>query len=177
MPGYTLRRATPQDLPELARMRIALHDFLLECDPALWVLSRQKMEQLAGFYQDVLAKDNAAVFVACDAEARPVGMLMARILETPNVTPGETGPDSDCPFRFCRIDDAWVEPDHRRRGLMRRMVGAVAGFMKEQRVEHAMLDFAIRNPDSEKCWVALGFRPAIAIANAALADLERASSD
>jgi ribosomal protein S18 acetylase RimI-like enzyme len=177
VPGYTVRRATDRDLADLVRMRIALHDFLLECDHALWVLSRRKMKQLAGFYQDVLAKDNAAVFVACDPEARPVGMLMARILETPNVTPGTGGPDGDSTFSFCRIDDAWVEPDHRRRGLMRRMVGAVVGFMKEQRVEHAMLDYALRNPDSEKCWVTLGFRPAINIANATLEDLERASSD
>ncbi len=155
MPEYSIRPATEADLPELARMRIELRDFLGECDPDVWQISDSRADALADFYRDVLHTDTARIFVAADTDDSPVGMLMTRVLENPNIKP----------TRFGRIDDAWVEPEHRRQGLMRRLTRAAAEFCQEQEVEHVMLDWAIRNPDSEKCWTRLGFKPAVTIGN------------
>lgn len=148
-------------------MRTALRDFLLECDRDLWVISDRKQQHLADFYAAHLDKETSRVLVAADDADRPVGMLLARILESRNVKPG----------RFVRIDDAWVEPDHRRRGLMRRLVAAVADYMEESGVEHAMLDYALRNPASEKAWLALGFKPVVSICRSDVATLRRATTN
>ena len=133
-----------------------MHDYLLECDPDLWVLSDSKLERLADFYGDILDRETARLFVVADREDRPVGMILVRILENQNVTPS----------RFGRIDDAWIEPGHRRQGLMRRLIAAAAEFLERQGVRDAMLDYALLNPDSEKCWLALGFRPVVSICRA-----------
>jgi len=85
VPDYDVRTATDADLPELARMRIALRDFLGECSPGIWELSDEKAAHLADFYADIIRKDTARVFVAADPAGRPVAMLMVRILENANI--------------------------------------------------------------------------------------------
>lgn len=150
MPGPGVRPATTADLPELARMRRALQDLLLEYDPRVWRLSDELVAKLEEFYQGVMEKDTNRIFVACDA-GRPVGMLMVRILDNPNMDPRPIG----------RIDDAWVDPAHRRRGLMRELTGACCRFLEERNVPTVMLDWAIRNVPSVHCWQNLGFEPLI----------------
>jgi ribosomal protein S18 acetylase RimI-like enzyme len=162
MGDYSIRPATSGDLPELARMRTALRDYLGECDPAIWLISDEKAGRLAEFYGELIKKDTARVYVA-ETGGIPVGMLVVRILDNPHVKPA----------RFGRIDDAWVDPDHRRRGLMRRLTQACGDFLASGGVERVMLDYAIRNPDSEKCWSNLGFEPCVVIAHAGVAEVTR----
>jgi len=161
LPEYLIRPATEADLPDLARMRVELRDFLGSCDPDVWQISDSKADALADFYRDIINTDTARIFVATNSDSSPVGMLMVRVLENRNIKPG----------RFGRIDDAWVDPEHRRRGLMRRLTRAAAGFCQELGVERVMLDWAIRNPDSEKCWTRLGFKPVVTIGNSLVSNI------
>jgi len=158
---YRVRPAAETDIPEPAAMRGRLRDFLGECDPDLWRLSNQQIAKMAEFCAENIGREDARVFVAADAADRPVGMLMVRIIESAQITPQ----------RFVRIDDAWVEPAHRRKGLMRRLVGHVARFAEQLGTEHALLDYAIRNPDSEEAWQSIGFRPSIIIAHTTTREL------
>ena len=146
-----VRPATVRDLPDLARMRRALQNMLVECDPKVWRLSAELLGKLEQFYEDVMQKDTNRIYVACDEADRPVGMLMVRILDNPNMDPRPIG----------RIDDAWVDPDHRRQGLMRALTEACCRFLEERNVPTVMLDWAIRNVPSIHCWQNLGFEPLI----------------
>lgn len=147
--AFTIRPAAPRDLAELKRMRIALDELLSRCDPRVWRLSDEFAGRLDKFYADIIAKDANRIYVACDEADRPVGMLMVRILDSPNINVR----------RFGRIDDAWVEPAFRRQGMMHALTRAACRFLKERGVGMVMLDWANNNPPSGECWQELGFEP------------------
>jgi ribosomal protein S18 acetylase RimI-like enzyme len=165
---YTIRRATPRDLPELKRMRIALQDLLIGRDPRVWRLSPELTDGLEEFYSKIMEKDQNRIFVAIPGEngdsplprgrgsnpvqppfSQPVAMLVVRILDNSNLDP----------VRFGRIDDAWVDPEWRERGVMTGLTRAAARFLAERRVSMVMLDWANNNPPSGTCWQKLGFEP------------------
>lgn len=130
-------------------MRRALQELIAECDPGVWKLSPEMLAGLEEHYAGVMASESGRVFVAADPEDRPVGMLMVRVLDNPNMDPRPVG----------RIDDAWIEPAFRRRGLMRTLTEACCRFLIERNVRVVMLDWAIRNEPSVHCWQGLGFVP------------------
>jgi ribosomal protein S18 acetylase RimI-like enzyme len=146
---FTIRRAGSHDLIELKRLRIALQDLLAVKDPRVWRLSRQLTDTLDQFYAKVIEKDENRIFVAVDAGDKPVGMLMVRILDNPNMDPRPIG----------RIDDAWVEPEWRQKGVMGALTEACCRFLVERNVPLVMLDWANHNEPSGTCWQKLGFVP------------------
>ncbi len=88
----TIRRAAERDLPELKRMRIGLQELLAVKDPKVWRLSTSMTDTLDQFYAKVMEKDENRIFVAVTPEDRPVGMLMVRILDNPNMDPASVRP-------------------------------------------------------------------------------------
>jgi ribosomal protein S18 acetylase RimI-like enzyme len=147
--AFAIRRAEPRDLADLKRMRIALQELLAVKDPRVWRLSPQLTDTLDQFYGKIMEKDENRIFVAVTPEGGPVGMLMVRILDNPNMDPRPFG----------RIDDAWVDPDWRRQGLMHNLTRAAAEFLAARDVPMVMLDWANNNPPSGTCWQNLGFEP------------------
>jgi ribosomal protein S18 acetylase RimI-like enzyme len=146
---YFIRKAVPADLPELKRMRIALQDLLAGRDPRVWRLSPELTDRLEEFYATIMEKDENRIFVAVGPADRPVGMLLVRVIDNPNMDPRPFG----------RIDDAWVDPDWRERGVMTGLTRAAAKFLADRRVVMVMLDWANNNPPSGTCWQKLGFEP------------------
>ena len=147
--SFTIRGAETRDLPDLKRMRVAMQDLLAEADPRVWRLSADFAATLDGFYGTVMARDENRIFVAADETDRPVGMLMVRIIDNPHMDPRPFG----------RIDDAWVEPAWRRKGVMRSLTQTCARFLIARGVPMVMLDWANNNPPSGTCWQNLGFEP------------------
>ena len=158
---YAIRRATPRDLPELKRMRIALQDLLAGRDPRVWRLSQQLIDGLEEFYSRIMEKDENRIFVGAGRDAKPIAMLAVRILDNSNMDP----------VRFGRIDDAWVDPEWRERGVMTGLTRASAQFLADRRVSMAMLDWANNNPPSGTCWQKLGFEPLMTMGFASPTDI------
>ena len=158
---YTVRRAEPRDLPDLKRMRVALQDLLAGRDPRVWRLSQELTDTLEQFYAGIMAKDENRVFVAATAAGRPVGMLVVRILDNPNMDPRPFG----------RIDDAWVDAEWREQGVMRSLTRTAAEFLAERRVPMVTLDWANNNPPSGTCWQKLGFEPLMTMGFASPIDI------
>lgn len=161
MDNYKVREARRDELKLLAAMRRKLGDFLRSQDKDLWELSKDEMSRQAERYSEVMDSGKGKLLVAVDAQDRPVGMIMVRLLENPRVEPG----------RFGRIDDAWVEPEHRRRGLMRELVRAAADYAQGQGFGLMMLDWSVKNVASERCWRGLGFSPMITVGTASTLNL------
>jgi ribosomal protein S18 acetylase RimI-like enzyme len=147
--GFSVRRALERDLPELKRMRAELQELLWRIDRRVWRLSSEFLLNLDRFYADVIAKDTNRIFVAGDAQDRPVGMAMVRIIDSPQLDPRPFG----------RIDDAWVEPEWRGRGVMTALTRAACNFLVERNVPLVMLDWANLNEPSGTCWQRIGFQP------------------
>jgi ribosomal protein S18 acetylase RimI-like enzyme len=148
---YSIRRATARDLPDLKRMRIALQDLLTGRDPRVWRLSQELSDRLEEFYATTMEKDENRIFVADAPAGRPVGMLLVRVIDNPNMDPRPFG----------RIDDAWVDPEWR----------AAAQFLADRRVVMVMLDWANNNPPSGTCWQKLGFEPLMTMGFASPTDI------
>lgn len=159
--NFSIRRAAASDLPELKRMRIALQDLLAGRDPRVWRLSQELTDSLEEFYAKIMEKDENQVLVAATAGDQPVGMLLVRILDNPNMDPRPFG----------RIDDAWVDPEWREQGVMTSLTRAAARFLVERRVPMVMLDWANNNPPSGICWQKLGFEPLMTMGFASPTDI------
>ena len=112
-----------------------------------------------------MKQDRTRLLVAETSSGEPVGMLTVRVLESSNITPSRLG----------RIDDAWVEPDHRRRGVMRRLIQSALDFIESHDARHVMLDYSIQNTISAEAWGKLGFRPALVIAQATVKQVRQAT--
>jgi ribosomal protein S18 acetylase RimI-like enzyme len=57
------------------------------------------------------------------------------------------------------IDDVWVEPTHRRRGINRRIVQKLLEFAASRGVQELILEYASSNREAEAAWTRLGFSP------------------
>jgi ribosomal protein S18 acetylase RimI-like enzyme len=163
MSDYAVRQARPEEMAQLAAMRERLGRHLKQHDPGIWELSSEEMAHQAERYSDVAASGKGCVLVAVDGADRPVGMIVVRLLENPRIEPG----------RFGRVDDAWVEPGHRRHGLMRRLIAAAAEYCEQNGFDRVMLDWSVKNVPSARCWRGIGFRPLVVVGMAGTGDLRR----
>ncbi len=81
-----------------------------------------------------------------------IGMGLGRIHD--HYTPAGSG----------RIDDVWIDPRFRRRGLCRQLLARWVEFFTSNGIEAMVLDFAEGNAESVETWRALGFRPVLTTA-------------
>jgi ribosomal protein S18 acetylase RimI-like enzyme len=163
MGDYSVRQARPEEMTQLAAMRGRLGRHLKQHDPQIWELSADEMAHQAERYAEVAASGKGRVLVAVDGKDCAVGMIIVRLLENPRIEPG----------RFGRVDDAWVEPRHRRRGLMRRLIAAAADYCEQSGFDRVMLDWSVKNVASARCWRGIGFRPLVVVGMAGTADLRK----
>jgi len=159
--SLSIRPAASRDLPDLKRMRIALQDLLAGRDPRVWRLSQELTDSLEEFYARIMEKDENHILVAVAPDDKPVGMLLVRILDNPNMDPRPFG----------RIDDAWVDPDWREQGVMTRLTHTAARFLADRHASMVMLDWANNNPPSGVCWQKLGFEPLMTMGFASPTDI------
>ena len=160
-PHLTIRRARETDIPELVCMRERMQEHLETCGPGVYRLSKAGLAARADLYRGLMARSDAAVFVAVDSADTPKGLLWAEVRHDPHIEPSTWG----------WLDDAYVEPDCRRQGVMRRLVLAGVEFLQSRGVELVLLDYVTNNPTAFDCWPALGFRPGLLVADASVAQL------
>jgi GNAT superfamily N-acetyltransferase len=146
-------------------MRADTERLLLKYEPRLWKLTRRQLQTMHRLYANVMANEMNTLLVAADGRDRPIGMIMVRTLNAKHMNPTRMG----------RIDDAWVEPRWRRRGVMRQLVRAACDFVERHGARDMMLDYSIRNLVSVKAWTGLGFRPTVMIAFATTRELRKRS--
>ncbi len=154
-----VREAEPLDVNELVRMRLALQEHISRANPHLFGKSGTAVAELAGKYEAVIADVNTTVLVAQDPSTkRIVGMGVGTIMRRHDLEPATFG----------KIDDVWVDPDFRRRGLCRRMLAGLLDFFHHAHIEHLVLDYVIGSTESESTWRRFGFHPVITKATARL---------
>lgn len=98
------------------------------------------------------ATDGQTVFlVATDADAI-VGFLVATV-------------DDEIPIyrvkRYGFIHDLWVEPDHRRHGLGRRLLQEAVARFGKLNVQQVRLDVLVGNAPAQKLFASCGFRQSV----------------
>ena len=160
---YLIRPALEHEVDDLARMRLALQAHMIESNPNLLDLTRKKISGLAENYLNELRKDTSRVLVVYDTAAdRIIGMGMGRLLEFDEYSPGT----------FAKIDDIWIDPEHRRNNLCTAMVRELISFFESLEVQSIWLNWVVGNAEAEAIWPGMGFKPDIMNASARLEELK-----
>jgi len=148
---YTIRPAQRIDLDHLTALQLALQDHLEASNPDLWRMSDQARAQIKGQLAARLAAPEGCVLVAEHAQDGVVGVIHGRIVTNKGYAPSRTG----------MVDQAFVQPQHRRRGVGARLVAEMCRFFAAKGVDDLSLRYVTGNEQAAAFWTALGFTPRI----------------
>ena len=77
------------------------------------------------------------------------------------------------PAVWGHIDDVWVEPAYRHRGICRALMARLLEFFEQDRVDVLVLDYVVGNIEAESTWKQFGFQSVLTVANAKLTEVRK----
>lgn len=134
---WKIRRAGEADFPIWAQMLASLHS------------ETREAEFLAELRELVALDDPYVAFLAFDAEGRAVGMIDARVRNYAEDSPK---------LRAGYVEDLWVAPLARNKGVARALLAAVEEWALAQGLCWLGSDTTLENFASQRWHVAVGFR-------------------
>lgn len=150
-PRITIREARQEDLHVLV-------DFLAKLDlhvsgaPPQNLKEKEFKRLLNTLGATIGAKDKRLV-VAEDADAGLVGMGYVYVWRSQGIWE-QSEPEE---FRSGIIDDVWVEPDFRGRGVFRALIQDLVDFAERRHVNELILEYSASNKEAKAVWKKLGF--------------------
>jgi ribosomal protein S18 acetylase RimI-like enzyme len=154
-PCVILRKATEDDLDDLAQMALELQGHVESSNPKIWRMSEVGSQSTKAEMIDALHDPDVMIVVASNKEEELLGMAMGRILRKDKMTIKIAG----------SIERIIVSGKWRGRGIGTRLVDALSDFFEEKGVKDITLRYVFGNVEGEAFWRGLGFEPRIAIAN------------
>lgn len=162
---HEIREATLADVPELIRMQMALQDDMDDIRRNLLRPDRANTAHLREYYHSRIQDEQTRLLVAMAVDSsRAVGMGAAKIWWHADCLPARSG----------ELIDLWVDPEHRRRRLARRIVSQLLQFFRLNGIDLIVVSYVEGNLVGEGLWRRLGFEPVLATATANRKDIERA---
>ncbi len=162
---YEIRLATRDDIDDLVRMQIALQESMVGLGTCMLRLAPQTLPQLGEYYRTQIADEQARVLIAEDTlTARRIGMGMGKIWLHAGYIPSRSG----------ELIDLWIEREHRRQGLAKRLIDRLLRFFRNNQVAFLAVNYAQGSRLAESTWKRLGFSPVLVTATAARCEVERA---
>ena len=140
------RRAAAKDLPEIARLWLALARHHADVDP-LFSLREQAGPEVRRLLEAQLGDPDAAIFVVGDA-GRLLGFCAVRVDRAPPILE-ET--------LRAEIGDLAVEPSARRRGIGRALAETAQAWARGREAARVEVRVAAGNREGQAFWRALGF--------------------
>ena len=149
-PGFTIRRARPDDAPALGRLGALLVALHHGYDPNRFIAPGPRTERgYGGFLASELERKDAILLVAEDRDA-VVGYAYAGL--EGNDWMALRGPAGV-------IYDLVVEPGRRREGVGGTLLHAVLAALAERGAPRVVLSTAVQNAAAQRLFAAAGFRP------------------
>lgn len=152
-----VRRAEARDLMPLLELHLALQDHLESANPDLWRMTRQARQQLEGQLAARIAAPESCILVA-EEERCLVGTVSGRIVTNTRYVPARAGV----------IDQLYVIPGHRRRGIGSLLVTELCRVLLDRGVGDVSLRTVHGNAQAMAFWAARGFTPRIVTLGARL---------
>jgi ribosomal protein S18 acetylase RimI-like enzyme len=160
---YLIKIATIEDIDDLVRMRLSLQEHLSKSNPFIWELSPKRLSDQPEFYRKMISNEDIRLLVIYDKETNAnVGMAFGWKIANDQFIPKESG----------RIEDMWIDPAHRKKGLCKRLLSDLVQFFKENGVANLTLQYVEGNHEAKHTWKKLGFQTILRTANAELKDVE-----
>jgi ribosomal protein S18 acetylase RimI-like enzyme len=166
----TIRRAREADLPVLIDfvVKLALH----VAGGAPRTLNEQEGVRLKNYFAAALSDKDKLVIVAEESNTGVVGMGYIYIWRSHGIWEQSAEPE----FKSGIIDDVWVEPACRKRGISRAMLRELVSFAERMGVHELILEYSASNREAEATWSNLGFKPTGVRAAASTASVKAALS-
>lgn len=145
-----IRRARAADLPAISRLAATLVRQHHAWDAQRFLLVEPAEDGYQWFFSREIKRKGALILVAEEpAEETIVGYAYATL----------EGRDWNDLLDACgKLNDLFVAPEARRRGLARALVTETFAWFRERKAPRAVLLSAWRNPDAHAFFEALGFR-------------------
>jgi ribosomal protein S18 acetylase RimI-like enzyme len=141
-----IRQATLEDLEAIVAMRLAL--LREEARSPLFADPHPDAPARAARLTAAQLRDDDQVFLLAEVDSRPIGLLRCTI--------GTGSPvlrESTRGF----LSTAYVKPRYRKRGVLRRLVGAAVTWCAAHDVHDLRLHVTRENAEGNAAWEALGF--------------------
>jgi aminoglycoside 6'-N-acetyltransferase I len=135
--GWTIRQALEDDIPDWAQMLAALHT------------DGSQAEFVTELHGLVALPEPFVGFLAYSADQRPLGMIDARVRNY-----AEGSPE----LRAAYVEDLWVEPDARGRGVAKALLTEVEKWARAEGLRWLGSDTWPSNVKSRSWHAAVGFR-------------------
>lgn len=129
----------------------------------LWKSSNKIIAEMADYYGKFIDDSKSELLIVKDNKsATYIGMGLGRILFHDQYIPSKSG----------RIDDIWLEPDYRRKGILKKLLSILIDFFYKNEIESLILDYTDGNNEAESVWPLLGFHPTLITATANIKDVK-----
>jgi GNAT superfamily N-acetyltransferase len=144
---FTIRPGRREDAAEAARLWMQSaeehtgHDRIYATAPGAGRVMRR-------FLADLTASSHSFLFVA-ESDGRTVGFISGELREGSPTFRQKT---------WASVDDVFVEPEHRNRGMGRALLESVEAWAKERNADGISLQVAAANERGRKFYGELGFR-------------------
>lgn len=149
---YFVCSAIHEDIPELVRMKLGLQEHMEKANSLILRYTEEWKRGLSATFGKLLNDSNVTVIKAVtNKDKKTVGMMVGTVNEHPQFTIERSG----------KIDDVWVDIDHRNKGLASQMLSDLLSRFTEKGIKHITLNYVVNNIEAEQTWRALGFNPAI----------------
>jgi ribosomal protein S18 acetylase RimI-like enzyme len=133
-------------------MRINLQDHMERVNRLILRYKDEWRNDLPLLYKRLLNDSNVIIVKAVATKKNEVvGMMVGTIQEHPRFTIE----------RSVKIDDVWVDTDHRQRGICSQLLSHLQERIAENGIKHFTLNYVVNNNEAEQTWRALGFTPII----------------
>jgi len=153
---YALRNAVSGDVPRLAELLIRMDAHVAGIRRDILKPTQAGLQDIEDRLAGLIDNPQAQVVVATGRAGIVVAMGDVQVWHCPDMW--------ENPERRGRIvggiDDIWVEPKHRRRGLNRRIVTELVEFARSRGVQELCLEYSMSNIEAAGTWSRLGFQPA-----------------
>jgi ribosomal protein S18 acetylase RimI-like enzyme len=136
------------DIPALARMGKELYHYIEKMDP-IWRTSPMAEDILRAHLTDLYARRYAMTYLAC-RDMDVIGFITGSIVQRPPVI---------LPHRDGLVDNAYVRPDWRSRGIGTRLCELLLEWFELQGVEEVRIHYQVSNRDAAAFWEKMGFKP------------------
>lgn len=163
-----IRKAREEDL-------FVLVGFIANLDSHVSGESRQELREsefnrlLTGL-RAALGARNKLVLVADASRSGLVGMGYVYVWRSQGIWE-QSEPEE---YRSGVIDDVWVEPEFRGRGVFKALIQELVAFAEKRHVHDLILEYSLSNEEAKAVWSKLGFKPTGVRAAALIPDVKRA---
>ncbi len=150
-PGYNIRPGKREDAADAARLWVRSAEEHASYDP-VYTVSNQAENTMRRFLADLTSSSHTFLFVAeCPGEGQgeTIGFISGELRE---------GSPTFNPKTWASVDDVYVAPEHRSRGIGASLVERVKEWSKEKGASGVSLQVAAANERGRSFYQDLGFR-------------------